>query len=54
MNASLEKVSIGAQLARRQLPSILAATLAGRTTIITRHGREIAAAVPAASLKKKN
>lgn len=43
--------SKGAEEARRQLPAILAAAAAGRTTIITRHGREIAAVVPAAAVK---
>lgn len=41
----------GAEEARQQLPAILAAAAAGRTTVITRHGREIAAVVPAAALK---
>jgi prevent-host-death family protein len=36
----------GAEEARQQLPAILAAAAAGRTTLITRHGREIAAVVP--------
>lgn len=36
----------GAEEARQQLPAILAAAAAGHTTLITRHGREIAAIVP--------
>lgn len=45
------RVSKGAEEARQQLPAILAAALAGQTTMITRHGREIAAVVPAAAIK---
>lgn len=41
----------GAEEARQQLPAILAAAAAGQTTVITRHGREIAAVVPAAAIK---
>jgi antitoxin (DNA-binding transcriptional repressor) of toxin-antitoxin stability system len=41
----------GAQEARQQLPSILAEAAAGRTTMITRHGRAIAAVVPAAAAR---
>lgn len=37
----------GAEQARQQLPSILAAAAAGHSTIITRHGRAVAAVVPA-------
>ena len=44
-------MSKGAEEARQQLPSILAAAAAGRSTIITRHGREVAAVVPATSVK---
>lgn len=43
--------SKGAEEARQQLPAILAAAAAGRTTLITRHGRQIAAVVPAGSVK---
>ena len=39
--------SKGAEQARQQLPAILAAASAGQTTIITRHGRAVAAVVPA-------
>lgn len=41
----------GAEEARQQLPAILSAAAAGKTTVITRHGREIAAVVPAAAIK---
>jgi prevent-host-death family protein len=37
---------IGAEEARKQLPALLAEAEKGRTTIITRHGRSIAALVP--------
>lgn len=43
--------SRGAEEARQQLPAILSAAAAGRTTIITRHGRPVAAVVPAATAK---
>jgi prevent-host-death family protein len=36
----------GAEQARAQLPTLLAEAEKGRTTIITRHGRSIAAIVP--------
>ena len=42
--------SKGAEEARQQLPAILAAAAAGRTTLITRHGRKIAAVVPASAV----
>lgn len=42
--------SKGAEEARQQLPAILAAAAAGQTTVITRHGREIAAVVPASAV----
>jgi prevent-host-death family protein len=35
-----------AEEARSQLPALLAAAERGRTTIITRHGRSVAALVP--------
>lgn len=41
----------GAEQARQQLPSILAAAAAGRSTIITRHGRPVAAVVPPSMAK---
>jgi prevent-host-death family protein len=43
--------SKGAEEARQQLPAILAAAAAGQTTLITRHGREIAAVIPASEIK---
>jgi prevent-host-death family protein len=36
----------GAEEARNQLPDLLAAAERGRSTIITRHGRPVAAIVP--------
>jgi prevent-host-death family protein len=36
----------GAEEARNELPDLLAAAEKGRTTIITRHGRPVAALVP--------
>jgi len=41
----------GAQDARNQLPSLLADAAKGRSTIITRHGRSIAALVPVDGLE---
>ena len=40
----------GAEEARKQLPALVAAAAGGRTTIITRHGRAVAAVVPADSI----
>ncbi|HEX5612111.1 MAG TPA: type II toxin-antitoxin system prevent-host-death family antitoxin [Burkholderiales bacterium] len=40
----------GAEEARNQLPALLADAQRGRTTIITRHGRSIAALVPLRTL----
>lgn len=51
MNSSPKPKSKGAEEARQQLPAILADAAAGRTTIITRHGRVVAAVVPAASAR---
>jgi len=51
VKTSSETISKGAEEARQQLPAILAAAVAGRTTIITRHGREIAAVIPASAIK---
>lgn len=53
MKAGRKTVSKGAEEARQQLPAILAAAAAGRSTIITRHGRAVAAVVPAESLKQR-
>jgi prevent-host-death family protein len=50
MNPSATNESKGAEEARQQLPAILAAAVAGRTTVITRHGRSVAAVVPAAAI----
>lgn len=51
MKPSAKQVSKGAEEARQQLPAILDAAAAGRTTIITRHGRAVAAVVPATAVK---
>ncbi len=51
MKPSIQIASKGAEEARQNLPAILAAAAAGQTTFITRHGRQIAAVVPVASLK---
>ena len=40
----------GAEEARKQLPALVAAAALGRTTIITKHGRAVAAVVPADSI----
>lgn len=47
MKPNSKQISKGAEEARQQLPAILAAAIAGHTTIITRHGRAVAAVVPA-------
>jgi len=39
----------GAEEARNQLPDLLAAAEKGRSTLITRHGRPVAALVPVGS-----
>jgi prevent-host-death family protein len=52
MKRSSRQVSRGAEEARQQLPAILAAAAAGQTTVITRHGRAIAAVVPVAAAKQ--
>lgn len=52
MKPSSRQISKGAEEARQQLPAILAAAAAGRTTIITRHGKAVAAVVPAAAAKR--
>ncbi|MGH8639656.1 MAG: type II toxin-antitoxin system Phd/YefM family antitoxin [Burkholderiales bacterium] len=39
--------------ARSQLPALLADAEKGRATIITRHGRSIAAIVPAAEVERR-
>ncbi len=50
MNNKSKIASKGAEEARQQLPSILSAAAAGRTTLITRHGRTVAAVVPVSKL----
>lgn len=54
MKRTERPVSKGAEEARQQLPAILSAAESGRTTIITRHGRSVAAVVPAAAVKRRN
>ena len=51
MKASGKRESKGAEEARQQLPAILAAAAGGQITVITRHGREIAAVVPVAAIQ---
>lgn len=51
MKLSSKQISKGAEEARQTLPDILADAVAGRTTIITRHGRAVAAVVPVACAK---
>ena len=51
MKPSAKPISKGAEEARQQLPAILDAAASGRTTIITRHGRAVAAVVPASAVK---
>jgi prevent-host-death family protein len=41
----------GAEEARNQLPDLLAAAERGRSTIISRHGRPVAALVPIAAYR---
>lgn len=47
MRKPVRPAATGAEKAREQLPAILDAAAAGRTTIITRRGRAVAAVVPA-------
>jgi prevent-host-death family protein len=51
MKPPAKPASKGAEQARQQLPAILSAAAAGRVTMITRHGREVAAVVPAAAAR---
>lgn len=51
MKPTRKPTTRGAEEARQQLPAILAAAAAGQTTVITRHGREIAAVVPATAIR---
>lgn len=54
MKQSRTQLSKGVEEARQQLPAILTAAAAGRTTTITRHGRVIAAVVPAEMAQQAN
>lgn len=51
MKRTAKTTSRGAEQARQQLPAILAEAAAGRATIITRRGREVAAVVPIAAAR---
>jgi prevent-host-death family protein len=53
MKTTAQPVSKGAEEARQQLPAILSAAESGRTTLITRHGRNVAAVVPASAVKQR-
>ncbi|HMM56276.1 MAG TPA: type II toxin-antitoxin system Phd/YefM family antitoxin [Rudaea sp.] len=53
MKNSQKTVSRGAEQARQHLPAILSAAASGRTTLITRHGRTVAAVVPATAVKQR-
>ena len=53
MKPMRKSVSQGAEEARQHLPAILTAAASGRTTIITRHGRAVAAVVPTSSLQQR-
>jgi antitoxin (DNA-binding transcriptional repressor) of toxin-antitoxin stability system len=46
MKRSRTPETLGAEEARQCLPAILSAAASGRTTIITRHGKAVAAVVP--------
>jgi prevent-host-death family protein len=46
MKKPARPAAAGAEKAREQLPAILDAAAAGRTTLITRRGRPVAAVVP--------
>ena len=48
--ANRQTQTTGAEEARKQLPALVAAAALGRTTIITKHGRAVAAVVPADSI----
>ena len=43
----------GAEEARNELPDLLAAAEKGRATIITRHGRPVAALVPIGAVRRR-
>jgi prevent-host-death family protein len=42
----------GAEEARNQLPDLLAAAEKGRSTVITRHGRAVAALIPVGEYRR--
>ena len=46
-------LSTGAERAREELPAILDAAAAGRSTIITRRGRAVAAVVPVEQVRTR-
>jgi len=48
------RVRKGVEEARNQLPALLAEAEKGRTTVITRHGRAVAALVPIAAASGPN
>ena len=51
MNKSSQK---GAEEARNQLPDLLEAAERGRATVITRHGRPVAALVPVSEYRRNS
>jgi antitoxin (DNA-binding transcriptional repressor) of toxin-antitoxin stability system len=53
MKSTQKAVSRGAEQARQHLPAILSAAASGRTTFITRHGRTVAAVVPANAVRPR-
>lgn len=53
MKTTRKPVSKGAEEARQRLPAILAVAAAGHSTLITRHGRAVAAVVPAGALQQR-
>jgi prevent-host-death family protein len=53
MRTTARPTSKGAEEARQQLPAILSAAESGRTTLITRHGRSVAAVVPASAVNRR-
>ena len=53
MKQRVRPTETGAEKAREQLPAILDAAAAGRTTLITRRGRAVAAVVPVAQARSR-
>ncbi|MBS0487791.1 MAG: type II toxin-antitoxin system prevent-host-death family antitoxin [Proteobacteria bacterium] len=53
MKNSQKTISRGAEQARQHLPAILSAAASGHTTLITRHGRTVAAVVPANAVRQR-